>query len=179
MLLYPILYNSFSCFINRTKFLAFLYLRLNEEPRTKSSFTPFYERLDFRGITDAAGTTFLHSRLIMVWSFAAATDSTRSVQYRFERNVRIYGGRFTTLTSLRSVRYDWYEFDLIFYLNNSSLRSVHFAPLNSLRSASLRLTMAAFTTLSSLCSLRCSLYASLLNIIFNANLIQLYLLMQE
>jgi len=36
-----------------------LFLRTNEEPRTKSSFTPFYERLDCRGITDAAGTTFL------------------------------------------------------------------------------------------------------------------------
>jgi len=46
--------------------MKFLYLRLNEEPRTKSSFTPFYERLDFRGITDAAGTTFLHSQVIMV-----------------------------------------------------------------------------------------------------------------
>ena len=54
-LLYPILYYSFSCFINRTESL---YLRLNGEPRTKSSFTPKYERLDFRGITDAAGTTF-------------------------------------------------------------------------------------------------------------------------
>ena len=36
-----------------------------EEPETKSSFTPQIKRLDFRGITDAAGTTFSHSLVIM------------------------------------------------------------------------------------------------------------------
>ena len=40
-----------------------------DRPETKSSFTPVIERLDFRGITDAAGTTFSHSLVIMVLSY--------------------------------------------------------------------------------------------------------------
>ena len=37
-----------------------------DRPETKSSFTPVIKRLDFRGITDATGTTFSHSLVIMV-----------------------------------------------------------------------------------------------------------------